>query len=62
VTPCSFARPPAFCLLHAKIIPSVGGDTLWADCVTAYASLPLDFATWPTSCASCTATTAISPT
>ncbi len=33
-------RPPAFCLLHAKVIPSVGGDTMWANCVTAYQSLP----------------------
>lgn len=33
-------RPPAFCLLHAKIIPPVGGDTMWANCVTAYQSLP----------------------
>lgn len=33
-------RPPAFCLLHAKVIPPVGGDTIWANCVTAYASLP----------------------
>jgi taurine dioxygenase len=33
-------RPPAFCLLHAKIIPPVGGDTIWANCVTAYDSLP----------------------
>jgi alpha-ketoglutarate-dependent taurine dioxygenase len=33
-------RPPAFTLLHAVVIPPVGGDTLWANTVTAYASLP----------------------
>ena len=33
-------RPPAFTLLHAKVIPPVGGDTLWANTVTGYASLP----------------------
>lgn len=33
-------RPPAFCLLHAKVIPPVGGDTIWANCVAAYAGLP----------------------
>lgn len=33
-------RPPAFCLLHAKVIPSVGGDTMWANCATAYQSMP----------------------
>lgn len=33
-------RPPAFCLLHAKIIPPLGGDTIWANCVTGYESLP----------------------
>jgi alpha-ketoglutarate-dependent sulfate ester dioxygenase len=35
-------RPPAFTLLHAVVIPPVGGDTLWANTVTAYQSLPLD--------------------
>jgi len=35
-------RPPAFCLLHAKVIPPVGGDTIWANCVTAYASMPAE--------------------
>jgi alpha-ketoglutarate-dependent sulfate ester dioxygenase len=35
-------RPPAFTLLHAVVIPAVGGDTLWANTVTAYESLPGD--------------------
>ena len=35
-------RPPAFTLLHAVVIPPVGGDTLWANTVTAYESLPGD--------------------
>ena len=29
-------RPPAFTLLHAVVIPPVGGDTIWANTVTAY--------------------------
>ena len=33
-------RPPAFTLLHAVVIPPVGGDTMWANTVTAYESLP----------------------
>lgn len=33
-------RPPAYAFLHAKVIPPVGGDTLWANTVTAYATLP----------------------
>jgi taurine dioxygenase len=33
-------RPPAFTLLHAVVIPPVGGDTIWANTVTAYQSLP----------------------
>jgi alpha-ketoglutarate-dependent taurine dioxygenase len=33
-------RPPAFTLLHAVVIPPVGGDTIWANTVTAYDSLP----------------------
>ena len=33
-------RPPAFTLLHAIVIPPVGGDTIWANTVTAYESLP----------------------
>lgn len=32
--------PPAIALLHAKVIPPVGGDTIWANTITAYASLP----------------------
>jgi len=35
-------RPPAFTLLHAVVIPPVGGDTIWANTVTAYQSLPDD--------------------
>ncbi|MGW0761973.1 TauD/TfdA dioxygenase family protein [Streptomyces sp. NPDC002814] len=33
-------RPPAYALLHAKVIPPVGGDTIWANTAAAYASLP----------------------
>lgn len=35
-------RPPAFTLLHAVVIPPVGGDTIWANTVSAYQSLPQD--------------------
>jgi alpha-ketoglutarate-dependent taurine dioxygenase len=35
-------RPPAFTLLHAVVIPPVGGDTLWANTATAYQSLPAE--------------------
>ena len=35
-------RPPAFTLLHAVVIPRVGGDTIWANAATAYQSLPAD--------------------
>ena len=35
-------RPPAFTLLHAVVIPPVGGDTIWANTVTAYESLPAE--------------------
>jgi alpha-ketoglutarate-dependent sulfate ester dioxygenase len=35
-------QPPAFTLLHAVVIPPVGGDTIWANTVTAYQSLPAD--------------------
>ncbi|MFI2710815.1 TauD/TfdA dioxygenase family protein [Micromonospora sp. NPDC018662] len=35
-------RPPAFALLHAKVIPPVGGDTMWANMATAYAELPAE--------------------
>src|SRR5947208_15602290 len=33
-------QPPAFTLLHAVVIPPVGGDTLWTNTVTAYQGLP----------------------
>jgi alpha-ketoglutarate-dependent taurine dioxygenase len=33
-------RPPAFTFLHGVIIPPVGGDTIWANTVAAYDSLP----------------------
>jgi alpha-ketoglutarate-dependent taurine dioxygenase len=33
-------RPPAFTFLHGVIIPPVGGDTIWANTVAAYNSLP----------------------
>ncbi len=32
-------RPPAFALLHAVVIPPVGGDTIWANSAVAYSSL-----------------------
>lgn len=35
-------RPPAFTLLHGVIIPDVGGDTVWANTVAAYRSLPVE--------------------
>jgi alpha-ketoglutarate-dependent sulfate ester dioxygenase len=35
-------RPPAFTLLHAVVIPPLGGDTLWANTVSAYQSLPAE--------------------
>ena len=35
-------RPPAFTLLHLVVSPPVGGDTLWANTVSAYQSLPAD--------------------
>lgn len=33
------AQPPAATILHGKVIPPVGGDTLFADCQRAYESL-----------------------
>src|SRR6516164_8828227 len=33
-------RPVAFTLLRAVVIPPVGGDTIWANMVTGYQSLP----------------------
>jgi len=35
-------RPPAFTLLHLVVSPPVGGDTLWANTVSAYQSLPAE--------------------
>jgi alkyl sulfatase len=35
-------QPPAFTLLHAVVIPRLGGDTIWANTVTAYQSLPAE--------------------
>ena len=32
-------QPPAATILHAKVTPPVGGDTLFADCCSAYESL-----------------------
>lgn len=32
-------HPPAATILHGKVIPPVGGDTLFADCAAAYAAL-----------------------
>jgi alpha-ketoglutarate-dependent sulfate ester dioxygenase len=33
-------RPPALTFLHGVVMPDVGGDTMWANTVSAYASLP----------------------
>ena len=35
-------RPPAYSILRAMVLPEVGGDTLWANTVAAYADLPDD--------------------
>lgn len=35
-------RPPAFTFLHGVIIPEVGGDTVWANAVAAYDTLPIE--------------------
>jgi len=35
-------RPPRFGLLHSVVVPPVGGDTIWANTVTAYESLPAE--------------------
>jgi taurine dioxygenase len=32
-------RPPAATILHSKVVPPVGGDTLFADCARAYEAL-----------------------
>ena len=37
-------RPPAITILHAKVIPPQGGDTLYADTIGAYETLPSDMA------------------
>jgi alpha-ketoglutarate-dependent sulfate ester dioxygenase len=34
------SNPPAFAVLHNKVCPPVGGDTMWANAATAYANLP----------------------
>jgi taurine dioxygenase len=33
-------RPPAFTFLHGVVMPDFGGDTIWANTVAAYESLP----------------------
>src|SRR6516164_11092210 len=33
------ARPPAFTILRAVVVPDVGGDTIWANTVSAYRDL-----------------------
>ena len=33
------AQPPAATILHGKVIPPVGGDTIFADCAAAYDAL-----------------------
>jgi len=38
-------HPPTFSILHALIVPEVGGDTLWANTVAGYADLPTDLRT-----------------
>ncbi len=38
-------RPPAYSILRALVLPEVGGDTLWANTVAAYADLPDDLRT-----------------
>ena len=50
-------QPPAFTLLHAVVIPEVGGDTLWANTVSAYQSLPPELRDLALGCGSCTRTT-----
>jgi taurine dioxygenase len=36
-------RPPMYSIIRAMVLPEVGGDTLWANTVAAYADLPDDF-------------------
>jgi taurine dioxygenase len=38
-------QPPALSILRAVVIPSYGGDTVWANTVTAYEELPDDLRT-----------------
>merc|ERR1711908_185028 len=33
-------EPPVFTVLHAQVLPSVGGDTLWASTTAAFDALP----------------------
>jgi len=33
-------RPPAFAFLYGKVIPPVGGDTMWANAAVAYTTMP----------------------
>jgi taurine dioxygenase len=35
-------RPPAFTMLRAVVIPELGGDTMWANTVSAYQDLPAE--------------------
>jgi alpha-ketoglutarate-dependent taurine dioxygenase len=35
-------RPPAFTMLRAVVIPELGGDTMWANTVSAYEDLPAE--------------------
>ena len=35
-------RPPAIAMLHGVVIPPFGGDTIWANTVAAYWSLPAE--------------------
>ena len=35
-------RPPAFTFLHGVVIPPVGGDTIWANTVAGYETLPVE--------------------
>lgn len=38
-------KPPALAFLYAKIIPPVGGDTMWANTVAAYEAMPSELRT-----------------
>lgn len=39
-------RPPSATILHSKVTPPVGGDTLFADCYSAYDALSPVFRNW----------------